>query len=167
MNCKRKILTCSLSATLALLATSGGANAACALAGTWHFYAMLGTTPDIKSTLVNVGNSTNNGATTIRVFPSAGVPYKNDTSRALKCVLTVQANGNFAGPCTSYGVAGSPQNVNVSGNLALSACNLTGTVNVPGNPPVTIQGGHINGVSGAGIATQGSKQVLHFSLVKN
>jgi hypothetical protein len=32
---------------------------------------------------------------------------------------------------------------------------------------VTIQGGHINGVMGAGIATQGAKQVLSFTLVKN
>jgi hypothetical protein len=164
---KRKILAYSLSGTL-LLSTSGIANAACALSGTWHFFAMMGSTPDIQSFTTTVRNSTNTGTVNVKGFPLAGAAFKNDTSRVIKCVLTVAANGSFTGPCDSYGAAGAFTNPPVSGNLALSSCDLTGTINVQGDPtPVKIRGGHINGVSGAGMATQGSKRVLSFTLVKN
>jgi len=164
---KRKIFAYSLSATL-LLSSSGIANAACTLAGTWHFFALQGSTPDIKSFTTTVRNSTNTGTVNVKAFPLAGSAFKNDTSRVIKCVLTVAVDGSFTGPCSSFGVAGASNNPTVSGNLAQSSCNLTGTINVQGDPtPVTIRGGHISGGSGAGIMTQGTKQVLHFSLIRN
>jgi hypothetical protein len=84
-----------------------------------------------------------------------------------KCVLTMAADGNFTGNCNSFGVVGAPEGGSVTGQLVLSGCNFTGTINVGDPTPITIQGGHINGVSGAGIATQGAKQVLSFTLIKN
>jgi hypothetical protein len=166
----RTILAYSLSAAL-LLSTSGIANALCASnnpQGIWHFFDMQGTTPDIKSTSVTVKNGSNANQL-IQVFQNVS-PYKNNTSHAIKCVLTVNAAGTIAStsPCDSYGVSGPAQHTTVSGNLTLSSCNLTGTINVAGDPiPVSIVGGHINGNSGAGIATQGAKQVHHFTLIKN
>jgi hypothetical protein len=107
---------------------------------------------------------------TINVFQGPN-SFNNSTSRVIKCVLTVNAAGTIANtsPCSSFGVTGGgAQNTTVSGNLTLSSCNLSGTINVAGDAtPVTIVGGHINGASGAGIATQGAKQVLSFTLVKN
>ena len=167
----RTILAYSLSATL-LLSTSGIANALnCGAnagpAGTWHLFVMQGATPDIKSTTVTVKNASNANQT-IKVFQNIAAPFKNTTARVIKCVLTVQATGNIlSSPCTSYGVNGAVDSTNVTGNLTLSSCNLSGTINIPGDTAVTIVGGHINGVNGAGIATQGPKQVLHFSLIKN
>jgi len=165
----RTILAYSLSATL-LLSTSGIASALCASdnpAGTWHFFAMQGATPDIKATTVTVKNSTNANQQ-IKVFQNIAAPFTNTTARAIKCVLTIQASGNIlSSPCTSYGVNGGVDSVNVTGNLTLSSCNLSGTINIPSDTAVTIQGGHINGVNGAGIATQGAKKVLSFTLIRN
>jgi|tagenome__1003787_1003787.scaffolds.fasta_scaffold20931437_3 hypothetical protein len=166
----RTILAYSLSATL-LLSTSGIANAACGASagpvGTWHFFAMQGATPDIKSITATVKNGSNANQQ-IKVFQNIATPYTNTTARAIKCVLNIQASGNIlSSPCTSYGVNGGVDSTNVTGSLTLSSCNLSGTINIPGDTSVTIQGGHINGVSGAGIATQGAKKVLSFTLIKN
>jgi hypothetical protein len=38
---------------------------------------------------------------------------------------------------------------------------------IPRNTSVSIVSGYINGDSGSGIATQGSNQVLYFTLLKN
>jgi hypothetical protein len=167
----RTILAYSLNATL-LLSTSGIANAACGAsvgpAGTWYFFAMQGATPDIKSTTATVRNSAGTGQTQLKVFQNIATPYTNTTARAIKCVLNIQASGNIlSSPCTSYGVNGGVDSTNVTGSLTLSSCNLSGTINIPGDTAVTIQGGHINGVNGAGIATQGAKKVLSFTLIKN
>lgn len=162
-------ITRALLAGVAMLAMAQSAQAACALAGTWHLMAIQGTSPDIKSTTATVRNSADNGSVSVKVFPNAGAAFKNDTARILKCKLVIAANGSFSNdPCSSFGVGGSPNNTTVSGNLTLSSCDLGGTINVQGDPtPVTIKGGHINGVSGAFVATQGAKQVLHFTLIKN
>lgn len=162
-------ITTGLLAGVAMLAMLGAANAACPLAGTWHFMAFQGSTPDIRSTTATVRNSAGNGPVNIKVFPNTGAAFKNDTSRIIKCTVTLAANGTFTkDPCSSFGVAGSPNNPTVSGQITATGCNLGGTVNVQGDPtPVTIQGGHINGNSGAGIATQGPEQVLYFTLIKN
>jgi hypothetical protein len=143
----RTIWAYSLSAAL-LLSTSGIANALCASdnpAGTWHIFLTQGRTPDIKSTAVTVRNSSNSGPVTIYTFPSVNA-FNNNTSRVIKCVLTVNAAGTIAGssPCSSYGVTGGgAHNTTVGGILALSSCNLTGTINVAGDPtPVSIVGGH-------------------------
>jgi len=167
----RTILAYSLSATF-LLSTSGIANALCASnnpAGIWHFFSMQGSTPDIKSTTVTVKNASNVNQQ-IKVFQNIAQPYSNSTAIVIKCVLTVSAGGAIAStsPCTSYGVSGNTQSTTVGGTLTLTSCNLSGTINVVGDPtPVTIVGGHINGNSGAGIATQGTKQVHSFTLIKN
>jgi hypothetical protein len=169
---KRTALVYALCATL-LLSTSGVANATCGAnaAGKWHFFALQGQSPSIQVTTTTVRNSAGTGTVNVRSFPLTSEPFQNDTERAIKCVLTVAATGNFSNaPCTSYGVTGgAPQNVNVSGHLTLTspAWNLGGTITIPGDPPVVIQGGHVNGVSGSGIGTQGTKRVFHFSLVKN
>jgi hypothetical protein len=167
----RTILAYSLSATL-LLSTSGIANATCAIGGTWHFFSMQGATPDIKSVTTVVGNTTNNGPVSVKGFPLAGQAFQNNTANVIKCRLTVSAGGVITNtsPCSSYGVTGGgPHTTTVGGTLTLSpTCDLTGTINVAADPtPVIIQGGHINGNSGAGIATQGTKQVHSFTLIKN
>lgn len=175
---KRKILAYSLCAILGLLSTSIAANATCAAspAGKWHFFAMQGQTPDIHSVNAIVKNGSNQN-TTIKVFPNTGEAFQNNTSNVIKCTLTVNGSGNFTNsPCSYFAVTQEKSGTAVvSGNIALSpqstdfsSCNLTGTINVADElTPVTIQGGHINGSSGAGIATQGTKQVLYFTLVKN
>jgi hypothetical protein len=135
----------------------------------WHFFAIADREPAINTVIAHVKSSNAAGTPLdIRVFPPAGVTFANDSAKVIKCVLTIAANGNFSNaPCTSVGVKGGTHTVNVSGHVALSACNLSGTITIPGDTLVTIQGGHINGVMGAGIATQGAKQVLSFTLVKN
>jgi hypothetical protein len=167
----RIILAYSLSATL-LLSTSGIANATCALGGTWHFFSMQGSTPDIKTATTGVRNSADTGTVNVKGFPLAGQAFQNNTANIIKCRLAVSAGGVITNtsPCSSYGVTGGGvHTTTVGGTLTLSpTCDLTGTINVAGDPtPVSIVGGHINGVSGAGIATQGTKQVHHFTLVKN
>jgi hypothetical protein len=154
----------------AAFAATGNANATCAAnaAGVWHFFAITDREPAITTVVTNVRNSADNGTTQLRVFPGTGVTFANDSARVLKCVLTIAANGNFSNaPCTSIGVKNGTHTVNVSGHIGLSACNLSGTISVPGDSLVTIQGGHVNGVMGAGIAIQGAKQVLSFTLVRN
>ena len=129
---------------------------------------MQGATPDIKATTATVRNSADTGSTQLKVFQNIATPFTNTTARAIKCVLSIQASGNIlSSPCTSYGVNGGVDSVNVTGNLTLSSCNLSGTINIPSDTAVTIQGGHINGVNGAGIATQGAKKVLSFTLIRN
>jgi len=169
MKAKRKALTFVCAAVL--VATTGGAKAACNAnnpTGKWHVFLMEGSPPNIKSTTATVGNTTNNGSVQLKVFQNIPRPFENGTAHAIKCVLTIAANGNFSNaPCTTYRVTGAPNSANVSGNITLSACNISGTINVPGDTAVTIQGGHINGNIGAGIATQGAKSVLSFTMVKD
>lgn len=166
----RKILAYSLCASLGLLSTSGGANAACTLAGTWQLFGMQGDTPNIKSTITSLRNGADTGAVAIRSFPATGTPFENGTANVIQCTLTVAAGGSFTGPCDSFGVkAGSSGSATASGHFSLSACNLAGTITFAGEPPaVTIQRGRINSNStgGAGIATKGAGRVLYFTLVK-
>jgi hypothetical protein len=89
----------------------------------------------------------------------------------IRCVLNIAANGNFTAPCTVYEAGqGTPMSTNVSGKFTLnSACDLTGTLNIPGDSQVKIGFGHVNGNAGAGTATQGAGgalEVLHFTLIK-
>jgi hypothetical protein len=165
---KQTILVYSLCATLALLSTSGAASAACPIAGTWHLFAMQGTTPAIKSAIAQVKNGANQ-TTNIRVFPKTGSPFNNETATVIKCVLAIKANGNFTGPCSAYTAnVANPVTPNVSGKLTMSACNFTGTLNVQGDPtPLLFKAGHINDKSGSAIGTQGNDSVFHFTLVKN
>lgn len=165
----RGILSSFVLIGLALVAATGGANAACALAGTWYFYDMQAQSPNIQTnmTSVVVGPSiTNKKNLETFTFTKSSTGYQNGTARVIQCTLKVQSNGKFSAPCTSYGDTGQIDSTTVSGTLSLSACNLSGTINVAGDPtPVTIKGGHMNGVMGAGIATQGAT-VHQFTLVK-
>ncbi|HVZ52886.1 MAG TPA: hypothetical protein VG986_13025 [Pseudolabrys sp.] len=167
-NC-RGILTSLLLAGLGLLAASAGANATCAtsLAGTWYFFDTQGESPNIqtKMTSVVVGPALTNKATIESFsFTKNSQGYTNGTARVIKCVLTVKATGAFTAPCSSY-QNGQSESVNVSGQITMSACDFTGTITIPGDTTVTIQGGHVNGNVGAGIATQGAT-VHQFTLVK-
>jgi len=170
MQGNRKFLMSVVAAGLAVLAASAtSANAACAaLAGSWYFYDMQGQSPGIQSkfTSVVVGPNLNNKQTLETFsFTNTNNGYDNMTTTVIKCLMTVKATGSFTAPCTAY-MPGKTQNVNISGKLTLSACDFGGTINVQGDPtPVTIQGGHVNGNVGAGIATQGT-MFHHFTLVK-
>jgi hypothetical protein len=89
----------------------------------------------------------------------------------IRCIATFGSNGNFSAPCKIFesGV-GTQISQNVTGKITVStACDVTGSVTVPGDPTVTLRYGHINGNHGSGIATQGANanlRVLYFSLVK-
>ena len=170
MTANRSFVVYALCTTLGVLSTSVSANATCALAGTWQFFGIEGKSPAIKDISTNVGNTTNNGSTQIKSFPLTGKPFENDTADVIACTLTVAANGSFTGPCSSFAVtAGNSGPATVSGTFALNACNLTGTIDVAGEPPaVTIQRGRINfnSTGGSGIATKGGGRVLYFTLVK-
>ena len=150
------------------LAATGGANAACAaLAGTWYFYDMQGKSPNIRTefTSVVVGPQLSNKQTVEGfTFTKSDEGFNNNTTGVIKCTMSVKANGTFTAPCTSYNVGGTFSGT-VSGTLTLSACDFSGTINIPGDTSVTIQGGHVNGNVGAGIATQGAA-FHHFTIVK-
>lgn len=174
---KRNFLACSLCATLGLVSTSIGANAACAtLAGKWSFFAMDERSPSIVTMHQNVVvGPTINNTKDILVFKNSGEAFNNQTTYVTKCTLTVAANGRFTGLCTSYGT--SPpggSNGTIRGTLALSAaCDLSGSIRTddPGEGLIVIQGGHINGNSGAGIKTRTatashSAGVSQFNMVK-
>ena len=170
MTRNRKFFAYPLYVTLGLLPALASANAACALAGTWQFFGMEGSSPSIRDVATQVGSSNNKASVQINSFPLTGKPYRNNTSNVIECTLTVASNGNFTGPCTSFGVvANSNGPGTVSGKFTLSSCNLTGTINVAGEPPaIAIQRGRINSNStgGSGIATKGTGDVLYFTLVK-
>jgi hypothetical protein len=168
MQCDRKILV-AMCASLGLAAATGGANAACALAGVWHFYDMQTSSPNISTnfTSVVVGpNLSNKKNLETFNFTNSSKGYDNNTVRLIQCKMAVKASGKFTAPCTSYGVNGT-ETVSVTGTLALNGtCDLSGTIVVAGDPVnVTIQGAHINGIFGAGVATQGG-EFHNFSLVK-
>ena len=167
---KRSALVYALSATLAMLSIMESARAGCNAnnpAGTWHLMGMQAATPDIKSTTVTVKDGSNLN-TQIKVFQNVANPYDNTTAGVFKCVLTVNGAGDIqASPCIAYSVDGTLNLSTVTGNLELTSCNLSGKIKAPGDTAVTIREGHINGTSGAGIATQGPKRVLYFTLIKN
>ena len=164
----RPIVAYALCASLGLLSTSGAANAACALAGSWHLFMMKGSTPDIQTMTQNVGDVGNSGAVSVRSFPTTGAAFQNNTAQVNNCRLTVASNGGFTGNCKSFGVAGRTGSGTVRGNLLLSsACNFRATINVGDPTAIVIRALHINDTHGAGIATQGTRQVLSFTLVKN
>jgi hypothetical protein len=171
---QRKLLAYSLCAAFGLIAASTANAAVCtaaSAAGTWHFFAMQGTSPGIetKTQSVVVGPTLGSKAN-ITVFSNTA-SYKNQTSRVIKCKIVVTNTGNFTDdPCTTYGVTpGSNKAASVSGKLTVTpACDFTGTINVAGDDePVKIVGGHANGNNASGIATQGNNQVLYFTLIKN
>ncbi len=169
MTCKRKFFAYSLCATLGVLSASEGANATCGtnLAGTWYLFALEAKSPSIQVTGQSVVTHVNpTSSTVIYPFKSASA-FHNGTAHAIKCKVTVKSTGAFTAPCTSFGVVSHDGgNVNVSGNITVSACNLSGTINIPGDTPVTIQGGYVNGNNAAGIGTQGADSVLYFTLIK-
>jgi hypothetical protein len=99
--------------------------------------------------------------------------YPGATSKAdaITCHLTFGNAGAFTGPCISYQTGKSAtDNVSVNGTLTMhTACDFTGSITIPGDTPVTIQAGHINGNIGSGVATQKSaaqERVLLFNLLK-
>ncbi len=169
MQCIRNFVVCASWTVLGVLGVSASANAACAtLPGTWYFYDMEGQSPNIQTKYSNVvvGPALNNKQQIESFsFTKTNKGYDNNTSTVIKCVLTVKAGGNMTAPCTAY-MPDKTQNTTISGKLTLSACNLAGTINVNGDPtPVVIQGAHLNGNIGAGIATQGT--AFHqFTLVR-
>lgn len=168
MQGNRKILVSAILAGLGMTAASGGAHAACTLAGTWYFYDMQASSPAIStvntSVVVNTNPLTKKNLESFK-FTNTNKGYDNYTTSVIKCTMTVKASGAFTAPCVGYAPDGT-NNANISGTLSLSACDLSGTINVAGDPvPVIIQGGHINGNVGAGIATQGT-QFHHFTIVK-
>jgi hypothetical protein len=181
--CMRRIRSIGfyvLTTAVALVAANATALAAAcpgsAIAGKWHFFAIEGQTPNIKSAPVTVRNSANNGPTTIKVFPSTGTPFENSTSTAIKCDLTLSTNGTLtSAPCTAYGVQpGDGGAVSVTGKITFgtgttTVCAITGgTLNVPGDStPVTILGGYVNNKQGAGIARQGSTRVYLFNIIRH
>lgn len=165
----RKVLAATLCAGLSLALANNSANAACAtLAGTWYFYDMQGSSPNIRTnvTSVVVGPTMNTHKNLESfTFTNTDKGYDNNTSSIIKCTMTVKANGSFSAPCVSYAPDGT-HNTNVTGQLTLTAaCDLSGTINAGDPTLVTIQGAHVNGNVGAGIATQGL-QFHHFSLIK-
>lgn len=162
MACIRNFLICAAWTVIGLLGVSASANADCAtLAGTWYFYDMQEQGPNIKTKFTPFNGS----SLETFAFTKSYEGYTNNTTTVVKCTMTVKGNGNFTAPCTAYNIDGT-FNVNVAGRLTLSACNFGGTINIPGvGTPIVIQGGHLNGNVGAGIATQGI-QYHHFSLVK-
>jgi hypothetical protein len=136
-----KVLAHVLIAGVAIVSMVQTASAACgSMAGVWHFHALHNSPGGVNTT-------------------------------AIRCVATVAASGEFTGPCRIFeaGTA-SPFSTNVSGTFTkTAACDLTGSVAIPGDPNVIIRFGHINGNIATGIATQGtgaSLQVLYFSLVR-
>src|SRR6185312_183435 len=97
----------------------------------------------------------------------------NTKSNSITCTLVMNASGVFSNAaCKSYhSQGGAPNSTHASGHLTISACNITGTITIQGDPTViTIQGGRMGATTatigtGAFITTQG-KSVGHFTLVK-
>jgi hypothetical protein len=122
---------------------------------------------------LNSALATCTGATKAHaVWHFHGIEAKNNGGAdAIRCVATFGAGGNFTGPCTNYTSGSSaPQSVNVSGKITVNAaCDFTGSITIPGDKPVGIKFGHINGNIGSGVGTQdtGTKtRVLHITLIK-
>jgi hypothetical protein len=167
----RKYLAYAFFTALGLAPALNGAQAACgtSLAGVWYFFDMQGSSPGITTNVKSVvkGPALSN---TVNIetftFSNHSTGYSNVTARVIKCTLTVAANGGFTAPCISYGVDGGVDSTTASGTLTVATCDLSGAINVAGDPTaVTIVGGHVNGNNGAGIAVQGP-QVHHFTIVK-
>lgn len=165
-----KFLACTMSSLLGLCSTAIDANAACPLAGNWHFFALEAGSPGIATTTESVSTGGPPGSINIETFSfnNSNPGYTNSIASVINCTLAVQGNGSFSGaPCTSYGVTNGAQSTTVSGQLSESSCNFTGTITIPNDTAVSIVSGYINGNSGSGIATQGSSQVLYFTLMKS
>jgi hypothetical protein len=130
---KKRTWLLLLGGALALLSMSASADAACStIMGRWGIFAITGKPADHDETVV-------------------------------QCTIAVAANGDISGPCKKY-KATEPltiTSVRAAGNLQLSACALSGTIN--GN---TIHGGQLNGNTGAGIGTTNKGYVFLFNLVK-
>jgi hypothetical protein len=82
-----------------------------------------------------------------------------------------EQTGSFSAPCKIFEPAmGTAISQNVTGTMNVSAaCDVTGSVSIPGDPQLTLRYGHINGNGGSGIATQAANanlRTLHFTLVK-
>jgi hypothetical protein len=170
----RKAITCAMITGVTIGATTAGASAACAnIAGTWHFFAMQGSTPNIKSTTTTVRNGAGTPVS-IRVFPPTGTPFDNSTSTSIKCKFTITAAGGISGPCTAYGVSASDGgNVSLSGSATLNGCEITGGMLNTGEPTkVTLLGGYIKMTSStagtaSGVMRQGADQVFLFNMIKH
>lgn len=92
---------------------------------------------------------------------------KNGGGSAIECEIGFSSGGQFTGDCSAYSAGrGNPQTTTITGNMMLSgSCALSGSIAIPGDKPVNIRAGHVNGNIGSGIATQGT-EVLLFTLVK-
>jgi hypothetical protein len=140
MTGNRKFLAYALSTAFGLVAAVSSANAACVPTGNWSL------------TGITVSSPTNT----------------NTKSNSISCTVIMNASGVFSNAaCKSYhSQGGAPSTTTASGHLTISACNITGTITVAGDPtPITIQAGRIFGTSAAFITTQG-KSVGHFTLIR-
>jgi len=166
--------TSKIALAAALAALSGlyavqNADAACsAIAGTWFIYGFQGSSPAITTvTLPVVTGPTISDGINIPVFVP-NHPYNNNTASALACTMAIQASGRTTTSCAMYtsGLTLVGKSGAASANLRLNACNLSGTISLPGDPtPVVIRAGHLNGNMGGGIATHGT-QVEAFVIVR-
>ncbi len=87
------------------------------------------------------------------------------------CKINIAVSGKFTGTCQAYNVGQAGVSAgSVAGTFSLNAqCDLSGSFTPAGFPVNTIKAGHINGVSGAAIATRGGNtptQVRMITLVK-
>lgn len=181
---RRSTLIFALAVAAAL--PSARADATCAsIAGKWHFYDLAVMSPAIhwanQQVVTNVGITAGvnpgdlpiilNTTKTIQIFNTTnGQPFNNSTGAAETCVLTIKPNGIGSMSCTRY--AGGPHLSIKSAAAAVrftlgATCELTGSVSIPGDPvPLVIPAGHINGITGGGLAYHGG-DVHQFMLIKD
>lgn len=155
-------------AALAGLCALDGANASCStLAGTWYIYDSEGTSPAISTVNQQVVIDSSNDVKNIPIFAPTS-PFNNNTAAALACTLKVQSNGATTASCLMYtsGKNLTGKTSTGTGTLALSACNLSGSITMKNDPTaIVIHSGHVNGNVGGGIATHGN-QVNTFVFVR-
>jgi hypothetical protein len=131
--------------------------------------ACVGMLPLAETAFATCTNALASGTTWHFHAVEAGVDVGG--ASVIRCVVTFGASGAFTAPCKVFSVGNSTQmSTNTHGTMTLSACDLTGSITIPGgDPKVIVKYGHVNGNVGSGVAIQGtgaSTQVLHFDLVK-
>lgn len=128
MSTRKKLGVWASSAILAILATILSANAAnCKLKGNWFFDNMR-----IQGTSSGPSVSVN------------------------ACILSVDDNGAFSGPCTAYNIGQSLKPLSINGSLVVdSSCSLRGSTFIPVgpdvSPPFSIANGYMNGDTATGV----------------
>lgn len=163
----RLLLSAALATVSGVCALDKAGAACAALAGTWYIYDSEGTSPAISTVNQQVVIDSSNDVKNIPIFAPTS-PFNNNTAAALACTLKVQSNGATTASCLMYtsGKNLTGKTSTGTGTLALSACNLSGSITMKNDPtPITIHAGHINGNMGGGIATHGN-QVNTFVFVR-